>query len=92
VEYEWDQKKAGTNLRKHGVSFGEATTVFLDPLAMTFDDPDHSASEHRFVTIGTSTNGRVLFVSTAEHGGNVRIISARRARRREIHGFEEGKF
>jgi hypothetical protein len=92
VQYEWDRKKAEANLKKHRVSFVEATTVFLDPLAVSFDDPDHSAGERRYITIGTSTAGRVLFVAIAERGEMVRIISARCATRREVHGYQEGKF
>jgi uncharacterized DUF497 family protein len=65
VIYEWDPRKAATNLRKHGVSFDEATSVFADAFALTFDDPDHSAEELRFITIGTSSTERVLFVSHA---------------------------
>jgi len=91
VQYEWDSKKAEANLKKHKVSFVEATTVFLDPLAVTFDDPDHSASEHRYITIGTSQFGRVLFVSIAEREDRIRIISARRATRRETDGYQEGR-
>jgi hypothetical protein len=89
VQYEWDPKKADANVKKHGVSFVEAATVFLDPLAVTFDDPDHSAGEHRHITIGTSTAGRVLFVATAERGDRIRVISARPATRREIHDYQE---
>ncbi len=92
MQYEWDPKKAESNHKKHGVSFVEATTVFLDPLAMTFDDPDHSTDEYRYITVGASTAGRVLFVSIGERGETVRIISARCATRREIHGYEEGEF
>jgi len=92
VQYEWDRKKAAANLRKHNVSFTEAVTVFLDPLAVTFDDPDHSQSERRFITIGTSARNRVLFISFTDRGERVRIVSARHATRKEIHGFEEGGF
>jgi len=52
MEFEWDPKKARSNLKKHGVSFEEAVTVFYDPLSATFDDPDHSATEPRYITIG----------------------------------------
>jgi len=61
VIYEWDPTKAATNLGKHNVSFDEATTVFTDPFALTFDDPDHSLDEKRFITIGTSSKQRILF-------------------------------
>ena len=92
MQYEWDSRKARTNLARHGVSFPEATTVFLDPLAVTFDDPDHSADEQRFITIGRSTADRVLSVATAERSERIRIISAREATRREVYGYEEGQF
>ena len=88
--YEWDAKKAKTNLRKHGVSFEEAATVFLDPLAMTFLDPDHSDEEDREITIGLTTKHRVVFVSHCPRGDRTRIISARRATRKERKQYEEG--
>jgi uncharacterized protein len=90
VQYEWDPKKARGNARKHRVSFDEALTVFLDPLALTFDDPDHSADEHRFLTIGLSSRGRVLVVAHVDRlEDRLRIISARRATTRERHDYEE---
>ena len=88
--YEWDPQKAARNLRKHGVSFDETITVFLDPLALTFDDPDHSVDERRFITIGLSTKQRLLFVAHADRGGErIRIISARRATRGEKHAYKD---
>ena len=75
--YEWDPAKAADSERKHGVSFDEATTVFLDPLAETFDDPDHSADERRFITIGESTQRRLLFVAHADRGVDRVRISVR---------------
>ena len=81
--YERDPAKAASNLRRHGVSFAEATSVFLDPGALTFDDPDHSDQEDREITIGISTRQPVLFVSHGARGDRIRIISARRATRRE---------
>jgi uncharacterized DUF497 family protein len=83
VVYEWDPAKAASNLRRHGVSFAEATSVFLDPAALTFSDPDHSDEEDREITIGVSTRQRVLFVSHGARGHRIRIISARRATRRD---------
>jgi len=79
MQFEWDPEKAKRNLRKHRVSFDEAVTVFYDPLSATFDDPDHSMSEQRFITVGDSAQGRLLAVSHAERGKVVRIISARSA-------------
>jgi uncharacterized protein len=90
VRYEWDEAKARSNVRKHGVPFSEALTVFLDPLALTVDDPDHSTDERRFITIGHSQRRRVLLVAHADRGDDrLRIISARRATRRERHVYEE---
>ena len=86
--YEWDPEKARRNLREHGVSFEEAATVFLDPLAMTYPDPDHSNEEHREITIGYSAK-RLLFVSYVQRRNRTRIISAREATRRERKQHEE---
>lgn len=88
--YESDPEKAEANLRKHGVSFEEAATVFLDPLAVTYPDPDHSDEEDREITIGHSVKQRVLFVSHSQRGDRIRLISARKATRRERKGHEEG--
>lgn len=88
--YEWDPLKAAENLQKHGVSFEEAISVFLDPFALTYDDPDHSSNESRFITIGMSTQHRLLFVAHADWGPDrVRIISARRTTSSESHDFQE---
>ena len=86
--YECDPEKAAANLHKHKVSFDEAASVFLDPLALTFSDPDHSQEEDRAITIGASSKQRVLFVSHCERGDRVRIISARRATRKERVQYE----
>ena len=83
MQFEWDREKAKRNLTKHEVSFDEAVTVFYDPLSATFDDPDHSAWEHRFVTIGFSARGRLMVVCYTERGSTVRIISVRPATARE---------
>jgi len=79
VRFEWDPEKAKKNLRKHGVSFEEAVTVFYDPLSATFDDPDHSVGEYRFITIGLSSRDRLIVVAHAERGESLRIINARPA-------------
>jgi len=76
VRFEWDEKKAASNLARHGVSFEEAATVFGDPLSDTFDDPDHSAEERRFITIGVSGEGRMLIVAHTDDGEVLRVISA----------------
>lgn len=88
--YEWDPAKAAANIRKHSVSFEEAASVFLDPVALTFIDPDHSEDEERAITIGRSARGRVLFVAHTERRDRIRIISARRATRREQEPYGEG--
>jgi len=90
VIYEWDPRKAKRNLREHGVSFEEAATVFLDPLALTYSDPDHSDEEDREITIGYSTKQRLLFVSHVQRRNRTRLISAREATRRERKQHEEG--
>jgi uncharacterized DUF497 family protein len=76
VLFEWDPDKARANLAKHGVAFEEAATVFGDPLALTFDDPDRSFAERRRLTFGHSRAHRLLVVAHTERGGRVRIISA----------------
>ncbi len=83
MHFEWDASKGASNLKKHRVSFDEAVTVFYDPLAATFDDPDHSQDENRFVTVGYSAQGRLLVVCHVERGRVVRLINARRATPRE---------
>lgn len=89
LTFEWNLKKANSNRRKHGVTFSEAATAFADPLSITTPDPDHSASENRFVLVGLSTPGRLLVVSHLERGDNIRIISARLATSRERITYEE---
>jgi uncharacterized DUF497 family protein len=77
MQFEWDPEKAKRNSKKHGVSFEEAVTVFYDPLSATFDDPDHSVNEQRCITIGFSSQERLLIVAHSEQGNNTRVISAR---------------
>ena len=86
--FEWNPRKASANLKKHGVSFAEATTVFRDPLSITVSDPDHSESEARFVDLGMSYRGRLLVVSYTERDGEIRIISARQALSSEKREYE----
>jgi hypothetical protein len=88
--FEWDPSKAAANLRKHGVSFEEATTVFGDALAMNMPDPDHSLSEERFVLLGMSGRHRLLVVAYVEKGTWTRLISAREATRKERRQHEKG--
>ncbi len=79
MQFEWDRAKAAGNIKRHKISFDEAVTVFYDPLAVTFSDPDHSAGERRLVTVGHSLRGRLIVVAHVERGEAVRIISARLA-------------
>ena len=87
--FDWDLKKAASNARKHGIAFEEASTVFADPLAILKADPDHSLDEMRYILLGMSARGRLLVVSFAERPPRTRIISARRATRRERRQYEE---
>jgi uncharacterized DUF497 family protein len=89
LNFQWDENKAGTNLAKHGVSFEEAATAFADPLSLTIPDPVHSQSEDRFIMLGTSHNGKLLVVVHTERRNSIRIISARRASRKERKSYEE---
>lgn len=89
VEFEWDPQKAKWNLRKHGISFAEATSVLGDPLSATVPDPDHSSEEDRYLTIGRSRRSRLLIVSHTERGERTRIISARELTHAEKEAYEE---
>ena len=90
MRFEWDPGKADENFRKHEVSFDEASSVFDDPLGITYPDPDHSEDERRWVTFGYSTSSRLLVVSHTERGDTWRIINARPATRSEQEIYEEG--
>jgi len=90
VHIEWDAAKAAHNLRKHRVSFEEASSVFYDPLAVTGADPEHSEEEERLITFGMSPAGQLLVVSPTERDEAIRIISARMATRTERRIYEEG--
>ncbi len=90
MEFEWDEGKNSANFHKHGVWFEEAATIFGDPLSDTFDDPDHSARESRFLTFGTSSRGRLLIVSHTDRGDRIRLISAREMTARERRIYEAG--
>lgn len=89
MEFEWNPDKAAVNLKKHGVSFEEAATVFNDSLSVTFPDPDHSLGESRYVIIGLSKFGQLLVVAHTEREEKVRIISTRKATRQERRFYEE---
>jgi uncharacterized protein len=88
--FEWDELKARENRTKHGISFEEASTVFGDPMALTMDDPLHSAREGREITIGKSAFLRIVVVVHTERRENIRIISARRATAAERGAYEDG--
>lgn len=90
LKVEWDEDKAHSNGRKHGVTFDEAVTVFADALAMTIHDRDHSDDEDRYVIMGESDQQRLLVVSFTDREDAIRIISARVANRRERKKYEEG--
>lgn len=90
MKFEWEQRKAAANLRKHGVSFEEAATVFEDDLSLTGADPDHSVGEHRYITFGISAQRRLLVVSDTECGDRIRVLSARPATKPERKIYEEG--
>ena len=90
MRFEWDPRKAAANLKKHGVTFQEAATVFGDPLAITFQDPDHSEEEERQMTYGLSQQKRHIVVSHTQRKDQMRIISARLMDRKERVIYEEG--
>ncbi len=92
MRFDWDKQKAASNFAKHKVSFEEAATVFGDPLSDTFDDPDHSAEERRFLLIGHSEQAKLLFVSHTDDSETVRIISAREPTRGEREKYERGEY
>ena len=90
MRFEWDPTKAAANLKKHGVTFQEAATVFGDPLAITFQDPDHSMDEERQITFGQSLQERFIIVSHTKRNDRLRIINARLMDRKERVIYEEG--
>jgi uncharacterized DUF497 family protein len=87
--FEWDPAKAKANVRKHGVTFDEATTVFSDPLNLLMTDPDHSLNEERFLLLGMSNRRNLLVVAFAERPPRTRLISSRPATRHERRRYEE---
>ncbi len=93
IKFEWDSAKATANIKKHGVAFEEAQSVFYDEFAVQFFDDEHSSEEERFLLLGMSTGGKLLLVCHCERasGNIIRIISARKATRREgtFYGSEQ---
>jgi uncharacterized DUF497 family protein len=89
MNFEWDPPKASANVKKHDVTFDEAATVFLDPMALSGPDPDHSLDESRYISFGMSSLGHLLAVSHTYRPGGIRLISARRVTRAERKLYEE---
>lgn len=89
MELEWDEQKATKNEKKHGITFHEAGTIFADPMAITFHDPEHSQDEHRFLTFGLSQFNKLLIVAHTDRNGKIRIISARAMTKHERKIYEE---
>ena len=89
LRFTWDPAKAAANLRKHGVSFIEASTAFADPFSITIPDPDHSVGEEYFVLLGRTDRDRIVAVAHVERRDLIRLVSARLATRRERKTYEE---
>ena len=90
LRFEWDSRKSQSNKKKHGATFEEASTVLGDLLSITIHDPGHSIGEDRFITIGTSIDGRILVVVHTDRKDVIRIISARKATKNEKRQYEQG--
>ncbi|MDM8537691.1 BrnT family toxin [Desulfobacterales bacterium HSG17] len=92
IVFEWDKNKAEINKQKHGISFDEAQTVFIDNLSVMKLDINHSNTEERLLIIGTSSNNQIIVISYTERGDRIRLISARKATRNERKQYEEDYF
>ena len=90
-QFNWDANKAIRNLRKHGVTFEEAATIFDDPMFITLIDDEHSVDEERYITIGVSRQHRLMIVAHTDRGGKIRIISAREATKKEKQFYVEAE-
>lgn len=90
MKFTWNPRKAASNFKKHGISFEEAASVFGDPLAITFPDPDHSEDEDRWLTFGCSASTRLLVLAHLDSRDTIHIISAREATKNERKIYEEG--
>ena len=90
MKFEWDPAKEDKNVKKHGVAFAEASTVFGDYLSVSGRDLEHSEGEARYVTIGLSSEGRILIVCHTDRRNVIRIFSARSVIRKEKKIYEEG--
>lgn len=91
LQFEWDQNKSDRNLQKHGVSFEEAQTVFLDLNSQTYSDSIHSLEEPRYIDIGRSSRGRLLLVVYTERNTKIRIISSRLCTNQEAKCYETNR-
>ena len=91
LRFEWDTEKAARNMERHQVSFEEAATVLDDPMFITLVDEEHSQDEERYVTLGLSSRGRLLMLAHTDREGQVRIISARQATKKEEQFYAEAK-
>jgi uncharacterized protein len=91
AEFDWDHRKAAKNITKHRVSFDEAKSVFSDPEFITVVDAEHSIDEERYITIGLSGKGRLLILAHTDREGIIRIISARKATKREEKFYENSE-
>jgi hypothetical protein len=89
--FRWDQRKAKTNLTKHGISFEEASSAFGDPLSITIEDVDHSYGENRYILLGETLENDLVIVAHTDRNGEIRIISARLATKQERRSYETGK-
>lgn len=89
LTFEWVEEKAIINLKKHQISFREGATIFNDPLIATMHDPDHSEAEDRYLSLGYSSQGHLLVVSYTQRQDNIRLISCRKATRKERKKHEE---
>ena len=89
LKFEWNDKKAESNLKKHSISFDEAKSVFYDDLARVKNDPDHSIIDSRYIIQGLSNSNKLLVISFTERGDRIRIINARKATKYERKQYEE---
>ena len=91
LQFEWDPNKAAKNIEKHQVSFDEAATVFDNPMFITVIDEEHSVDKERYITVGLSKRGRLLMVAHTDREGRIRIISARKATKKEEQFYAEAE-
>ena len=91
MHFEWDPRKAASNLSKHSISFDEAVTVFNDPMFIAVMDDEHSEDEERYITVGLSNASRLLMVAHTDRNGLIRIISARRATKKEENFYAQAE-